>query len=166
MAYKIIVLDREKCSGCRQCELVCSVRNAGVANPSRARVGVVKWEGEGFFLPMLCQQCLEPACAAACPKEAISRDEKTGARVVDYDLCIGCKMCVTACPFGAMSVDPAEEKVVKCQLCDGDPQCVRFCDAGALRFVPEATATVDRKRSAAARYSELMRRHGRPAAGA
>jgi len=76
---KMITITQKACSGCRQCELVCSVKHTGTANPARARIHVVKWEGEGFYLPMLCQQCLEPACAAVCPKDAISRDRSWGA---------------------------------------------------------------------------------------
>jgi Fe-S-cluster-containing hydrogenase component 2 len=154
---KIIIIDQKECTGCRQCELMCSVKQTGTANPARARISVVKWEGEGFYLPMLCQQCIDAPCAAVCPKNAISRDEDLGRVVIDYDLCIGCKMCVMACPFGAMGVDATDDRVIKCDLCDGDPQCVRFCDAKALKYVDADTAHLEKKRSSGARFSELMR---------
>jgi Fe-S-cluster-containing hydrogenase component 2 len=154
----VIVVDHEKCTGCRQCELVCSVKNAGVSNPSRSRVSIVKWEGEGFYLPMLCQQCQTPVCMAVCPKDAISRDEELGRVVVDYDLCIGCEMCVAACPFGGMGIDIADKKVIKCELCDGDPTCVTACKAEALEWVDASTANLRKKRAAAAKFSELMRK--------
>ena len=48
---KILIVDHKKCTGCRLCELVCSVKHAGVSNPSRARLSIVKWEAEGYYLP-------------------------------------------------------------------------------------------------------------------
>ncbi len=153
---KIIVIDQNACTGCRQCELVCSVKHTGTADPARARISTIKWEAEGFYLPMLCQQCLEPACAAVCPKNALSREEETGRVVIDRDLCIGCKMCVMACPFGAMGIDVKEGNVIKCDLCDGSPTCVEFCEAGALKYVDAETANLARKRASAARFSALM----------
>ena len=154
---KIVIIDQKACTGCRQCELVCSVKHTGTADPSRSRINVIKWEAEGFYLPMLCQQCLEPACAAVCPKGALSRDKENDRVVINRDLCIGCKMCVMACPFGAMGVDVKEAKVIKCDHCEGDPTCVSFCEAGALKFVDEETANLAKKRAAGARFSALMR---------
>ncbi len=154
----MIVIDQKKCTGCRQCELVCSLKHTGTANPARARIHIIKWEAEGFYLPMFCQQCLEPECAAVCPKDAISRDRDLGRIVIDYELCIGCKMCVFACPFGAMGIDSTEERVTKCDLCDGNPSCVDFCEAGALSFVDAETAHISMKRACGARYAELMQK--------
>ena len=155
---KVILVDYEKCTGCRQCELVCSVKHTGRSNPSRSRISVIKWEAEGFYLPMLCQQCQEPACMAVCPKDAISRDEESCKVIINYDLCIGCQMCVAACPFGAIGIDVIENKVIKCDLCDGDPLCVRFCEAGALEFVDASIANLRKKRTAALNFSELMKK--------
>ena len=154
---KMIIIDQKECTGCRQCELVCSVKNTGSANPARARIAIIKWEAEGFYLPSTCQQCLDPACAAVCPKSALSRDKENDRVLHDQDLCIGCKMCVMSCPFGAMGVDVKEQKVIKCEQCDGDPTCVKFCEAGALKYVDTETANLSKKRSAGARFSELMR---------
>ena len=154
---KMLIIDQAACTGCRQCELVCSVKHNGSANPARARISIVKWEREGFYLPMLCQQCREPACAAVCPKGALSRDDEKDLVVWDQDRCIGCKMCVMACPFGAMSVDTRDGKVFKCDQCDGDPTCVAFCEAGALKYVESTTANLTKKRAHGARFSEIMR---------
>jgi len=153
---KMIVIDQQACSGCRQCELVCSTKHTGTADPARARISLIRWEADGFYLPMLCQQCLQPACAAVCPKSAISRASDPDRVVIDRELCIGCKMCVMACPFGAVGVDVKEGRVIKCDLCDGEPTCVSFCEAGALKFVDAETAHLAKKRSSAARFSQLM----------
>ena len=97
---------------------------------------------------------------AVCPKDAISRDEELNRVAVDYDLCIGCGMCVAACPFGGMGIDTVENKVIKCDLCDGDPVCVRFCKAEALEYVDASTANLRKKRASAEKFSELMRKFG------
>ena len=66
----------EKCTGCRLCELVCSVFHDGVSNANRSRIKVMKWESEGRYIPMSCQQCQDAPCMIICPVKAISRDEK------------------------------------------------------------------------------------------
>ena len=48
---KILVVDHEKCTDCRACEMVCSVKHTGVNNPTRSRIHVIKWPMEGFELP-------------------------------------------------------------------------------------------------------------------
>lgn len=155
---KLILIDPEKCTGCRMCEMVCSVKHEGCSNPARARIGVIKWEKNGFYLPMVCQQCEKAPCSAVCPVKAVKRDEELGRMVVDYDLCIGCKLCVTVCPFGGMSYDAVGRRVIKCDFCEGDPLCVSFCDPGALIFVDADTANLRKKRSSSEKLSELMKK--------
>ena len=154
----ILVAYPEKCTGCRLCELVCSVKHTGVNNPTRSRIHIIKWPMEGFELPMFCQQCEEAPCISVCPQNALYRDPNKGCVALSYDLCIGCKMCVIACPFGGMGIDTVARQVIKCDLCDGDPACVRFCDSGALQFVPASSVNLLKKRDAGLRFSELMRR--------
>lgn len=132
---KIIMVDPTKCTGCRLCEMVCSVKSEGVSNPFNARIHIVKWEFECFEMAMICQQCDSPFCAASCPVGALSRDTKTNAIKVDYDRCIGCRMCILACPFGGIKYDVRRNKVAKCELCNGDPTCVKFCDTEAITYV-------------------------------
>jgi len=146
---KVLMLDYEKCTGCRTCELVCSVKHEGAANPSKSRIKIVKWEWEGRYVPMSCQQCVDAPCLAVCPVKAISRDEQLNRVQVNYDACIGCRMCVAACPFGAMSFNTDLKKVFKCDFCDGEPQCSRFCEVKAVEYV-EATAQSMAKQLAAA----------------
>ncbi len=140
---KVLKLDYTKCTGCRTCELVCSVKHEGAANPSKSRIKIVKWEWEGRYVPMSCQQCVDAPCMAVCPVKAISRDEDLNRLMVNYDVCIGCRMCVAACPFGAMGFNPDSRKVYKCDFCDGDPQCARFCETKAVEYVeaPQQAAT-------------------------
>ncbi|MFH1434599.1 MAG: 4Fe-4S dicluster domain-containing protein [Pseudomonadota bacterium] len=155
---KLLVINSDKCTGCRLCERVCSVQHEGVSNPARSRIHVIKWEGEGFYLPMVCQQCEEAVCVAVCPKGATKKRPDRPGVTIDYDLCIGCHMCVAACPFGGTSLDPVAEKVIKCDLCGGEPMCVSFCDAEAIEYLDTDKAVLRKKRRAGEKLSELMRK--------
>jgi len=146
---KILMIDYEKCTGCRLCEQVCSVKHEGVSNPARSRIKVVKWEDEGLYIPMACQQCESAPCISACPTNARCRDEHLGVVATDYDRCIGCRTCLVVCPFGAIGFDPIAKKVISCDLCDGDPTCIRFCETRALQYVEESAINKQRQREAA-----------------
>ncbi|UCH22795.1 MAG: 4Fe-4S dicluster domain-containing protein [Deltaproteobacteria bacterium] len=151
---KVLTINYEKCTGCRLCELVCAVKHDGISNPLRSRIKVMKWEAEGLYIPMSCQQCQDAPCMIGCPVKAISKNEALGGRVeVDYDVCIGCRTCVAVCPFGAMSFNPIDRKVIKCDLCDGNPQCVRFCEVKAVDFVDAGDVSTLKKKEAARRLS-------------
>lgn len=146
---KMLLIDYEKCTGCRLCEQVCSVKHDGVSNPARSRIHVVKWEMKGINIPVVCSQCESAPCIATCPTNTRSREEGLGRVMVDYDRCIGCKTCIAVCPFGAVSFDPVAHKVISCDLCDGDPQCARFCETGAIRYVEASEINKKRQREAA-----------------
>jgi Fe-S-cluster-containing hydrogenase component 2 len=68
--------------------------------------------------------------------------------------CIGCKMCMLACPFGVISYDSHKGKIFKCDTCDGDPECVRFCPTGALEYKESELAAVARQRDFAKKVAE------------
>jgi carbon-monoxide dehydrogenase iron sulfur subunit len=154
---KVLMINYEKCTGCRLCELVCAVQHHGVSNPSRSRIKVMKWEAEGLYIPMSCQQCEDAPCMNVCPVKAISHDEELGYLKVDYDVCIGCRSCVAVCPFGAMNFNVIDSKVFKCDLCEGDPQCVRFCDEKAVDYVEADRVSIFKKHEAAEKLSAAHR---------
>ena len=143
---KMILVDYTRCTGCRLCESICSLYNEGVVNPRRARIKVVRWEWEGWQIPTICQQCQDAVCAGVCPVKALTRDKELGYVKVNYDLCIGCRLCIMACPFGGMSFDFVTNKVMKCELCGGDPMCAKFCETKALQFVDAASADIVKRR--------------------
>ena len=62
--------------------------------------------------------------------------------IINEDLCIGCKSCIMACPFGIIGYDYEKGVSRKCDLCEGDPKCVLFCETNALRYErPEIAET-------------------------
>jgi len=152
-AKGIIIADPTKCVGCRRCELACTEFNDGKAKPSISRVKVARnlnfgpkgvfaekhgqgnW-GDGLIIQDLCKQCPHPVpCANACPNDAIVVKPPTYARVVDAKKCVGCKMCLRACPWEMISFDSDIGKATKCFLCYGKPKCVEACPAEALSYL-------------------------------
>jgi anaerobic carbon-monoxide dehydrogenase iron sulfur subunit len=129
---KTLIVDPSKCTSCRLCELACSGHNAGAFQPSRAHVHVTIHVDEAFYFPRICLQCDDAPCIDACPCDALMRDPRTNAVVVQEDKCNECRTCEDACPYGAIRV--WDSRVWKCELCGGDPECVRFCAPQALRY--------------------------------
>jgi Fe-S-cluster-containing hydrogenase component 2 len=66
---------------------------------------------------------------------AITRNLKTNAVIVEAEKCTSCGNCVTACPYGVLTLDPLTGKAIKCDLCDGDPECVKHCPKKVLLYV-------------------------------
>jgi carbon-monoxide dehydrogenase iron sulfur subunit len=130
---KIITVSPERCTGCRMCELACSMKNTGEFNPTRSRINVVAYD-ESYCLPFMCFQCEKPYCAEVCPKGAIVRDEAKGMVKIIAKKCTGCKTCILACPFGNMIYSTKKKKVENCDFCGGDPECVSVCSTQALEF--------------------------------
>lgn len=154
---KVLIVDPDKCTGCKVCEFICSLQHENEINPMKSRIHVMSWEIQGVDIPIVCQQCEDAPCAAVCPAQAIQRDPETYAMVIDEKTCIGCRMCISVCPFGALTVKPDTRKVVKCDLCGGDPQCVQFCSAKALQYMPASKGVLLKQRRAASRYEEHVR---------
>jgi len=157
----MLVVSPEKCTGCRACEVFCSLSHEGQAIPELSRIKVWKAEARNTFLPIVCPPCTERPCLSACPEEGALSLRQDGAVVVEESLCTGCCKCLRACELGAITLHRLEGRgkhgkavVLKCDLCDGEPWCVKVCQPGA---VVTAEASSSAGRSAFARLTELRR---------
>ena len=153
---KILSIDYTKCHGCRECERACSLMAQIHADGTQPRITCFTFELEGKGIPIACQHCQDAPCMAACPKSAIYRDEKLNRIMVNYDRCIGCRMCIAVCPFGAMNFDNESRRVIKCDLCDGDPLCAKLCSYGALLYIDASEQSTVKKRETADKLREMI----------
>ena len=175
-------LDISRCIGCRRCVYACVDENNQSRAPQVHWIKVLEMEKDKgvnlhhadqyydrevvphpgkFYFPVACQQCENPPCVKACPVSATWK-EPDGIVTIDYDWCIGCRCCVTACPYGARSFNWAEPHlepdelntkteylgnrprtrgvVEKCTFCLQRarkglyPACVEVCPVGARKF--------------------------------
>jgi Fe-S-cluster-containing hydrogenase component 2 len=157
---KQIIVHQDKCTACRECELACSFSHEGVFAPSLSRIRVNDFYEEQFYLPMTCVHCADMPCGVVCPTVAITR-AADGQINVNADRCIGCKMCLLACPFGVMGFGPERGVAQNCDLCGGDPECVKFCVPGALEYADVSTAATSKQKIYAATIKTSL---GLPAA--
>lgn len=116
------------------------MHHAACHRVGQSRIRLVRYKGCGEVrsTPTLCMNCCDPPCEKACPTGATYLDAATQLVVVDSDLCIGCKGCVFACPFGACFIDPESDKAIRCDQCEGEPACVEMCPESALVYVRNA----------------------------
>lgn len=130
-----IVADASLCSGCRVCEMACSLAHEGVSAPSLARLVVIHDVfRDDHPSVQVCPQCAGPECLIACPTGAITTDDRTGARVVADELCNGCGACVKACHLGMVRMDSSRGLALKCDLCGGEPACEKYCPQNVIRL--------------------------------
>jgi len=154
----VFLIDPEKCTGCRLCEIACSFFHYKIFSPRRARIKAVRLRDESRDVPITCVHCrISPPCIGACPVEAIYRDEKIGAIKIIEEKCIGCMSCSTHCPFGAIVLDTVSGRVVKCDLCNGKPKCVEYCPTKAITYAKADLSGLLKKICAAERFEELTR---------
>ncbi|PQV56668.1 anaerobic dimethyl sulfoxide reductase subunit B (iron-sulfur subunit) [Defluviimonas denitrificans] len=134
------------CIGCRACEIACKDKNGLAAGPRFRRVQYIEGgtypEVFAFKINMSCNHCAEPACLPACPTGAIFKRKDNGVVDIDSTLCIGCRKCEAACPFGAPQFNVELNIVQKCNMCvdelevGRDPYCVAACMMRVLDVGP------------------------------
>ena len=116
-----IAVDKEKCSGCHLCEMVCSLFHLGVMNVERSAIRIEKDDlGASISTPVVCRQCRKMVCLSKEQADAAAEQgrflwpEERSAR----------------CPFHALTVFGGN--AYHCDLCKGDPQCVKVCTPQAI----------------------------------
>lgn len=142
MQEVVFLIDLDRCMGCRACEVACKQEHdlpVGLRRIQVIDLGPRRVDGTVCrdFVPLLCFQCSDPHCVAICPAKAISQGS-SGVLKIDETKCVGCGLCMMACPYGAMGSDPDSSKAGKCDFCASlrekglEPSCVSHCPGNAL----------------------------------
>ena len=152
-----IARELAKCSGCRKCEIACSLFHEKRIWPEASRIRVFMLI-PGIEFPHFCAQCEDYPCVKACPFNALSTSDKTGAVKVKNKACTACGKCIDACPGRIPHIHPTEKHVVICDLCKGDPQCVKVCQEGKWNVL-ETVARKDNSYKLYARTPEETTRN-------
>lgn len=193
-----MVIDTTRCIGCQTCAVSCKIANGTPRGNWWNRVltdggnyidlASGEWPNATVsYLPTSCQHCENPACVKVCPVGATYKDPETGIVRQDYDKCIGCRMCMAACPYTGVrsfnwdepdyyvdfqlgdddSPDHQKHTVEKCTFCyqrisgGREPACMEMCPARA-RFWgdlddPESEVS---KKIASREYKQLLPEEG------
>lgn len=135
------IINLERCIGCNACVIACKSGNS--LEPDMHRRTVTQIDETAFggvlrtYRSIACNHCENPACMAICPQKAYTKDED-GVVLHNPDLCIGCEICKTVCPYEAPCLNPATKKMSKCDMCydrrkEGlEPYCVSACPMEAI----------------------------------
>jgi carbon-monoxide dehydrogenase iron sulfur subunit len=155
--------------GCHTCELACAIAHS---QSQDIETMIMEGENPGYrihvetygprSIPISCQHCEEAACALACPTGAVKRNAAGKPVLVEEQRCIGCSMCVQACPFGVIALKPDGKAAFKCDLCISrlaqglDPACVSSCPTKALLLVEDQAANKDKRKAAVQKLAEAQ----------
>jgi Fe-S-cluster-containing dehydrogenase component len=136
----------EKCTGCRQCAIACALNKFGECNPKKGAINILRDEFERYEIQFVCLQCEEPECISVCMKGAVKKGEDGIVRI-DKEKCVGCRMCVVACPYGAVTSFKGD--IINCDLCEGEPVCIKYCSTDALTYEEESDELAERRKTLA-----------------
>jgi carbon-monoxide dehydrogenase iron sulfur subunit len=143
---KLLLVDMDTCTGCKQCSLACSLTKEDLFDPSRSRIKILKKEDIALGIQLLCEQCEAHPCIEACGEDALSRNEKTGIITVNSKTCTKCGSCIDACPYHGIRLHPETSIPMICDLCGGNPYCVKHCVPGALQWVDKTDEMFTKKK--------------------
>jgi carbon-monoxide dehydrogenase iron sulfur subunit len=166
---KKITCNIERCQGCHTCELACAIAHsaagelvaiAAAGEKPGYRIHVENYGPKA--IPLSCQHCEEAACTLACPTGAVRRLSAGKPVLMDDAKCIGCSMCVQACPFGVISMRPGGKVAFKCDLCVTrlakglEPACASSCPTRALALEDEPVSNKEKRRAAVQRLATAV----------
>lgn len=117
-----IIVNRQKCTGCHLCELVCSLYHLGISNPEKSAIRIQKDDLDtSINTPVVCRQCQEMKC--------LDGERMNEAMAKQQFLWV--KERAERCPFDSLNV--LGDTAYHCDLCAGHPQCSRVCTTKAIR---------------------------------
>src|SRR3954470_20736792 len=159
--------DTTVCIGCKACEVACKQWNqlpstgggvntlSGDSYDNTRRLDGTHWrhvkfveqfpenrrDGRWLLMSDVCKHCVKAGCLEVCPTGAIIRTEFDTV-VIQSNTCNGCRLCIAACPFGVIDINPVSNTAQKCTLCydrlqNGmEPACSKACPTDSIRFGP------------------------------
>ncbi len=177
--------DTTVCIGCKACEVACKEWNqlparnggqgvmSGDSYDNTLRLDGINWrhvkfveqfsedrsDGRWLMMSDVCKHCVQAGCLEVCPTNAIIRTEFDTV-VIQSDACNGCRLCIAACPFGVIDINPASNTAQKCTLCYDRlqngmvPACAQACPTDSIQFGPIS----ELKQRAEARVQQLRDR--------
>jgi formate dehydrogenase iron-sulfur subunit len=158
--------DTTVCIGCKACEVACKAWNqlpvvepaalamSGASYDNTLRLDGTHWRhvkfveqfdadrnGRWLMMSDVCKHCVEAPCLEVCPTRAIVRTEFDTV-LIRQDVCNGCRLCIAACPFGVIDINPIAGTAQKCTLCYDRlqnglvPACAQACPTQSIQFGP------------------------------
>lgn len=139
-----MLIDTNRCTCCHGCTIACLSENNVPDGNYRSWVKKIskgRYPNTSFhFLPRLCNHCEDAPCLNLCPTGATYRTEEDGVVHVNREVCVGCHICIDACPYGARFFNPITRTADKCDFCYHRitqgiaPACVNACTGRARIF--------------------------------
>jgi anaerobic dimethyl sulfoxide reductase subunit B (iron-sulfur subunit) len=144
-------IDQNSCTGCKACQIACNDKNNLDGHVKWRRVAEYTggtWSSTGssmsssvytYYTSISCNHCADPICVKVCPTQAMNKGDD-GIVSIDPKLCVGCRYCEWACPYGAPQFDSDAGVMTKCNFCadylaEGkDPACVAACPSRVLQY--------------------------------
>lgn len=138
-----MVIDPNRCMGCQSCVVSCKAQNDTAPQHFNTTIHTTErteHHPRPLFVPKQCNQCEQPLCVDACPVGATFKLDN-GVVTIDWNKCISCHQCISACPYDARHIDNRfGNKVDKCDFCLHRlekgllPACVESCSSHARLF--------------------------------
>ena len=124
----MIKINRKLCTGCRICEMICSLAHEGVINPKLSRIRILSdWPKEEKI--QVCVACKSKNCIEACKEKALSWDATL---ILNEQKCNLCFACVEACSLKGIRLESSKKYPFFCDICGGNFECVKWCPPKAI----------------------------------